>query len=30
MVVLALFLLFGRNHKRSGVLAQTVQAGHES
>jgi putative tricarboxylic transport membrane protein len=30
MVVLALFLPFLRNRKKSGVLAQTVQAGHES
>jgi putative tricarboxylic transport membrane protein len=30
MVVLALFLPFLRSRKKSGVLAQTVQAGHES
>jgi putative tricarboxylic transport membrane protein len=30
MVVLSLFLPFLRNRKKSGVLAQTVQAGHES
>ncbi len=30
MVVLALFLPFIRNRKKTGVLAQTVQAGHES
>ncbi len=30
MVVVALFLPFLRNRKKAGVLAQTVQAGHES
>jgi putative tricarboxylic transport membrane protein len=30
MVVLALFLPFIRKRKKAGVLAQTVQAGHES
>ena len=30
MVVLALFLPFLRKRKKTGVLAQTVQAGHES
>ena len=30
MVVVSLFLPFIRNRKKAGVLAQTVQAGHES
>src|SRR4029453_18378749 len=30
MVVAALFLPFIRQRKKAGVLAQTVQAGHES
>jgi hypothetical protein len=30
MVVIALFLPFLRNRRKSGVLAQTIQAGHES
>ena len=30
MAGLALFLPFIRNRKKSGVLAQTVRAGHES
>jgi putative tricarboxylic transport membrane protein len=30
MVVIALFLPFLRKRQKSGVLAQTVQAGHES